>query len=93
MVCINAGDNIIAGRARTGFAVDRAQSIQVDVDEHRLQVLRGERVLKTWTNEAVDAEKEYRYRSMYAMRITNSGEFWTTLRGTPATSGRRIRPP
>lgn len=30
---------------------------------------------KTWTNEAIDAKREYRYRSKYAMRITNSGEF------------------
>lgn len=100
---INAGDNIIGGKnLNSGFTVGRAQTIQVDVDKHRLQVLQGKRVLKTydvstgkknwetrngtkvimakegqhtWTNEAIDAKKEYRYKSKYAMRITNSGEF------------------
>ena len=30
---------------------------------------------KTWTNEAIDAPEEYRLKSAYAMRLTNSGEF------------------
>lgn len=30
---------------------------------------------KVWTNEAIDAKEDYRYKSKYALRITNSGEF------------------
>ncbi len=30
---------------------------------------------KKWTDEAIDAPEDYTYRSTYAMRITNSGEF------------------
>lgn len=30
---------------------------------------------KTWTNEAIEAKEDYTYRSDYAMRVTNSGEF------------------
>ncbi|WP_019877618.1 L,D-transpeptidase [Sporichthya polymorpha] len=30
---------------------------------------------KKWTDEAIDAPEDYEYRSKYAMRITNSGEF------------------
>jgi lipoprotein-anchoring transpeptidase ErfK/SrfK len=30
---------------------------------------------KVWTNEAIDAKEDYRFKSRYAMRITNSGEF------------------
>jgi lipoprotein-anchoring transpeptidase ErfK/SrfK len=30
---------------------------------------------KVWTNDAIDAPEDYRLKSKYAMRITNSGEF------------------
>ena len=30
---------------------------------------------KKWTDEAIDAPEDYEYRSKYAMRLTNSGEF------------------
>jgi lipoprotein-anchoring transpeptidase ErfK/SrfK len=30
---------------------------------------------KKWTDEAIDAPEDYEYKSKYAMRITNSGEF------------------
>ncbi|MBA3745333.1 MAG: L,D-transpeptidase [Sporichthya sp.] len=91
---IDAGDGIIGGKNRNStFSVGRAQVIQVDVVKHQLQVLQGERVVKTydvstgkknwetrngtkivmdkernkvWTNEAIDAKKEYRYKSKYA---------------------------
>jgi lipoprotein-anchoring transpeptidase ErfK/SrfK len=30
---------------------------------------------KVWTNDAIDAKEDYRLKSKYAMRLTNSGEF------------------
>jgi lipoprotein-anchoring transpeptidase ErfK/SrfK len=30
---------------------------------------------KVWTNDAIDAPEDYRLKSKYAMRVTNSGEF------------------
>lgn len=100
---INAGDGIIGGENQNStFKIGRAQILQVDVDTHKLKVVQGERVLKTfdvstgkknwetrngtkvvmakegkhtWTNEAIDAKKDYTYKSKYAMRLTNSGEF------------------
>ncbi|WP_245541688.1 L,D-transpeptidase [Sporichthya polymorpha] len=46
---------------------------------------------KIWTNEAIDAPENYRLRSSYAMRMTNSGEFlhdatWNNRIGSANTS-------
>ena len=46
---------------------------------------------KIWTNDAIDAPEEYRLRSSYAMRMTNSGEFihdatWNNRIGSANTS-------
>ena len=46
---------------------------------------------KIWTNDAIDAPEDYRLRSSYAMRMTNSGEFihdatWNGRIGSANTS-------
>ncbi len=100
---VGAGNGVSGAGTRTvSFTVGREQIMKVDVDKHRLYVVRGGKTVKTfqvstgkkgwetrngikvlmdketskrWTNEEIDAKEEYTYKSKYAMRMTNSGEF------------------
>jgi lipoprotein-anchoring transpeptidase ErfK/SrfK len=105
-------------RRESSFKVGREQFIKVDVRRHELQVVRDDKVIRTfdvstgkpgwetrngtkvimekvtgkiWTNDAIDAPEDYRLRSSYAMRMTNSGEFihdatWNGRIGSANTS-------
>ncbi len=49
---------------KPGWATRNGTNVVMDKERH-----------KVWTNEAIDAPEDYRLKSAYAMRITNSGEF------------------